>query len=364
MLELDRLSKAFALLMLTTAALGCGDDTETTPNGGGGAAPTTGGGGFGGAGGAGAGGSGGEGGSGGAEVCLPNEGVTLALTNLYFGQGMNGEWKNVGLNIDGLVSDATSSDLCQPNSAGSPDVAYPDGVDGIDNSFGHNLLPLILSVVPTWPDGVNAYLDEGRFNTMMKMYCMPDSGDAPVMLTKVFGGTELGSVPQYDGTDLWPVAPEILADPQDPESSTLVFENSSITGQLFDSGTQQTFVLTIPIEFNDQSTQLKLTLYGAQVVMTLSEDRRSATGGVIGGVLNTEEIIDQVSKVVAMADLCGDSLYDQVVTLVRQASDIMTDGTQDPSLTCDGISFGVQFEMSEVQIGDVGPESPPGMGCP
>jgi hypothetical protein len=40
------------------------------------------------------------------------------------------------------------------------------------------------------------------------------------------------------------------------------------------------------------------------MTMTLSEDRKSATGGVIGGVLNTEEFIDQVKKVGWMGDLC------------------------------------------------------------
>ncbi len=360
MLELARFRGTLPLFLAAAAAVGCGDDVEPGPGGGGASTVSTGG--SGGVGGLG--GSGGEGGTGGEATCLPTDGVTLALTELYFGQGTNGEWKNVGLNIDGLVSDGTSTDVCQPAEGGDPDVAYPDGEGGIDNSFGKNLLPLILSVVPTWPDGVNAYLEEGRFNAMLKMYCLPPTGDVPVLITKVFGGTELGSVPAYDGTDVWPVVPEILGDPQDPESSTLVFENSSVIGSTFDSGTQETFILTIPIEFNEQSTLLKLTLYGAQVTMTLSEDRKSATGGVIGGVLNTEEIIAQVSKVVAMADLCDDALYDQVVTLVRQSSDIMSDGTQDPGQICDGISFGVRFEMQEVQLGDVGPEAPPGVGCP
>jgi len=45
-------------------------------------------------------------------------------------------------------------------------------------------------------------------------------------------------------------------------------------------------------------------------------------------------------------------------------SDIMTDGSQDPTKECDGISFGIQLEMKEVQIGEVGPPADPGGACP
>ena len=94
---------------------------------------------------------------------------------------------------------------------------------------------------------VNVYLLEGKFNTMVKMYCLQPSGDQE-LVSKVFGGTDLGALPLYDGSDVWPVAPEILSDPQDPESSTLVFENSTIVDNEFDSGPNEEFILSIPAE--------------------------------------------------------------------------------------------------------------------
>ncbi len=365
MLGLDRFCGVLALVTAAAAAVSCGGDedapanaqTSSTTASSSSSSSGTGGSG-------GTGGTGGDGGGGGAPTCPPTEGTTLALTKLYFGEGQSGEWKGVGLNIDGLVSDATSTDVCQPNSGGYPDTAYPDGDNGIDNSFGKNLLPTIIGLVPNWPAEVNTYLDIGYFNAMLKMYCLPPTGDAPQLTTKVFGGSFLGYAPKYDGTDMWPVAPEILADPQDPESSTLVFENSSVIGTTFDSGKGETFVLTIPMDYNGNHATIKLTLYAAQVIMTLSADRKSATGGVIGGVLNTEEFIDQVKKVGWMADFCGDPVFDGILTDVRRVSDIMTDGTQDPTKECDGISFGIQFEMKEVQLGDVGIPADVGMACP
>ncbi len=42
----------------------------------------------------------------------------------------------------------------------------------------------------------------------------------------------------------------------------------------------------------------------------------------------------------------------------------MSDGTQDPTKTCDGISIGLGFEMTLAQRGGVGPAKPTQMACP
>lgn len=359
MLELARCGRAFLPMVVVLSGASCGDDPESATGGGGGtsastttAASTTG-----------AGGSGGEGGMGGSYVCGQDEGLVLALTELDFGAGIPGGWKKIGMNIDGLVSDASSTDLCQVYPGSYPAYAYPDGDDGIDNAFGKNALPLIGTVFPDFQTRVNDYLETGKFNAMMKIYCLPPTGDAPQLTTKVFGGTDLGHTPAYDGSDVWPVAPELLSDLQDPESSTLVFPASSVIGDAYDSGPNVYFVLSIPLVLNDQEQVIKLSVHSARVTLTLSSDRKSATG-VLAGVLNTEEAIDQLKKIAFMADQCADQTYLDALTLMRQMSDIMTDGTQDTTATCDGISFGVKFTLAEVQLGDVGPTAPRGMACP
>src|SRR5215510_1795150 len=106
--------RVYGAVVLVTAAVAtaasCGGDSETKGTGGGGqggstssstAASSS--------------SSSSSTGSGGG-TCGPTEGTTLAITKLYFGEGNNGQWKSFGFNIDGLVSDATSTDLCQPNS--------------------------------------------------------------------------------------------------------------------------------------------------------------------------------------------------------------------------------------------------------
>lgn len=352
-----RVQLAFALA--TTLAVGCSDSssTDTTGN-------TAG---IGGQGGnissSSSTGGGGAGGVGGAPTCM-GEGTVLAATELFFGEGNSGEWKAFGFNVDGLISTASSKDVCMPNSGAATSTPYPDGDEGIDNSFGKNLLPLILSLYPTWVTDINNGIQKGFFTSMLKLYCLPPEGDVPVLTTKLFGGTPLGTPPLFDGTDKWPVAPELLSNAMDPESSTVIFSKASVTGNAYDSGDKDTFILTVPLKTMTETTSIKLTLYSAEIRMTLSDDRKSATSGMIGGVLDTEEFVAEVKKVGALLGLCESPVFANLLTQVRQASDILTDGTQDPTKTCNGISMGMAFEMKEIQLGEVGPVTPVGMACP
>jgi hypothetical protein len=295
---------------------------------------------------------------------MAGEGTVLAGTKLVFGEGNSGQWKSVGFNLDGLVSTAASKDVCKPNSGAFGITPYPDGDQGIDNSFGKNLLPQIIALSPTWVSDVNNGIKNGFFNVLLKMECLPPTGDVPALTTKLFGGTTLGTVPKFDGTDKWPVTPELLSNTMDPESSTIVFNNSSVMGTTYDAGKNVTFILTVPVKTPTASTSIKLTLYAARTTMTFGPDRKSATNGTIGGVLNTEEFVAEIRKVGFLLNLCNSPLFTNLVTQIRQASDIMADGTQDPNKTCDGISMGLGFEMKEVQLGDVGPGIPVGVACP
>jgi hypothetical protein len=290
-------------------------------------------------------------------------GPVLSVRQLYFGEGNSGEWKKVGYDLDGKASTGSSKDLCMLNSGGMASTSQPDGDNGIDNSFGKNLLPTILSLYPTWTTDINNGIQNGRFTALVKLLCLPDTGDVKQFTTELYAGTTLPMAPAFDGSDKWPVEPGLLSDPLDPLSSTVLFPNSSLTGVTFDAGKDGKFIISVPVRTMTDSTSMKLTLYAAHITMTMSADRKSATGGMIGGVLNTEEFVAEVKKVGFLLQLCGNPLFDNLVNQVRQASDIMDDGTQDPMQVCNGISMGLGFDMSAAQIGDVGPANVVGMSC-
>src|SRR6185312_3714582 len=122
-------------------------------------------------------------------ACPSMMGTAFAVSQLAFGDGNNGEWKSLGFNIDGQSWTSTSTTHCKPNDGADPNTAFPNGNNGIDNSFGHNLLPIIVGVDPTLVSDTNNGLMNGIFSVLLKMYCLPTSGDVDGMTTKLFGGT-------------------------------------------------------------------------------------------------------------------------------------------------------------------------------
>ncbi len=67
--------------------------------------------------------------------------VSLAMTQVNFDSPTADAWKTIGFNLDGKVTTATSTDVCQLLSAAAP-ATQDDGQDGIDNSYGENICPI------------------------------------------------------------------------------------------------------------------------------------------------------------------------------------------------------------------------------
>src|ERR1700727_1061521 len=103
-------------------------------------------------------------------VNLCPDSPVLAVERLYFGEGDSGQWKQYGFNIDGIFNtNAMSTNLCQPADGGMASAIYPEGNNGINNSFGANILPLILGLDSTWPTDVNNAIQAGTFTVLLQM---------------------------------------------------------------------------------------------------------------------------------------------------------------------------------------------------
>jgi len=103
-------------------------------------------------------------------------GTTQAVNKLFLGDtDRNGTanptngWKNYGFNLDGLKSTKTSKNLCKPRSGGTAAAVYPDGTDGIDNSFGKNILPIILGLASDLSTTANQSIADGDFTIMVEI---------------------------------------------------------------------------------------------------------------------------------------------------------------------------------------------------
>jgi len=301
--------------------------------------------------------------TGGMLGCVTPDGLIVAMNHIYAGdKDPNGTtsstaWEQYGLNIDGLNTTNNFAGHCQPNSGGTPSQAFLNGNAGIDNSFGHNIVPLLGTVAQGWSDNINMNItagDAGYFFDLVGATIMPDQTG---ITTRFYSGDQLGYAPKFDGTDCWPVDGATVNNPNDITSAKVVFSGGSLASNVWTSGPPQTLSLTIAV----QGAALTLTLHHAVVQAPFTVDHKGTVLGQISGVLGTEEFVNTVKQLAGTFDpsLCSGSALMAIESQIRQASDIMVDGTQDPNQTCNGISIGLGFTAKQIKLGGVGPASPP-----
>ena len=301
-----------------------------------------------------------------AEAPAPDGAGTtvVAIKKLYLGDTnrdgtankVNG-WKQYGYDLDNVASTATSTDLCKPRNNTSPKSLYPDGNKGIDNSFGKNILSIITALASDASTKVNQGITEGKFTIMLSMDKLGAGKNYNGVVTKLYGGSELGSAPKFDGTDMWPVVPELLAVDSDITTAKVQFPGAYIVNNTWVSGGKGEVALNLSVS----GVTLELTISSAILSMELSADHKSATNGTIAGVLPTEVLTSELRKVAGSIDasLCKGGAVDSLIAQIEQASDIMKDGSQDKDAVCDGISIGLGFDGGIVQLGAIGPKAGP-----
>src|SRR5262249_17910400 len=144
-------------------------------------------------------------------------------------------WRQYGFNIDGVVSDPSSTGLCQPYAGALKDKVYQDGNAGIDNSFGENILPALLAINPHLSQQVSAGIQSGQFTLLFKLDGLGPSADYDPIATKLYEAAPLGGFAAFDGTDCWPVQPGFLSNPTDIESSIVAFPSATLASNVWSS---------------------------------------------------------------------------------------------------------------------------------
>ncbi len=297
--------------------------------------------------------------------------VVFAIKKLYLGDtdrnGMpdakNG-WKQFGYDLDGHITDCTGNacqqitDQCLPAASGSPAVAYPDGNDGIDNSFGENILPIILGIQMDASTTINQAITDGKFTILIDVHKLGSKSDYNPLTAGLYAGGAFpdGSPkPKFDGSDKWPLLPELLnnGNVNDPK---VKFPMSYVNNNTWVSGSAAPVTLQLSVAgFN-----LELDIQHAILSFDMTPDHKSAKNGTVAGVLDTEQFVTELKQVAGSFDmsLCSGNTIDSIVGQIRQASDIMKDGTAGaPPAVCNGISIGLGFDAGIVQLGPVLPKS-------
>lgn len=300
-------------------------------------------------------------------ACTSGSEIVLAMDHIFLGDTdrdgapnpTNG-WKQYGFDIDQLVSTKESTNLCKPKLGAPPVVVYPDGAEGRDNSFGKNVLPIVLGLDAYATIGTNDAILKGQLTHLVQIDEFEPVSTCSTPL-RVFLGAPLGKPPLWNGSDVWSIDPSSLTNAADPKSAKWsvedgVVENATVSGR--SGGTIDLLVIF------SGGLPLRLHVHDARISFVVElGSSLTVTRGDIGGVLDPEELVSDLVQLAGTFDpsLCDPSspTMASITNQIRQASDILLDGKQDPNKECNGISIGVGFTMKLASLGGVAKPSPP-----
>ena len=256
-------------------------------------------------------------------------------------------WKDYGYNIDGLTTTKTDSNVCTRVGGADP-AKQEDGNGGIDNAFGRTVLGFILGLVPTPSKTINDSIQGGSFTVLLEVTGLTD--DPKQTNTGLSGRLLVGGA--YDDSDGGtPKKPTFAPDDNWPFRAMPIIP---ITGAYVNNGT---FVngaggATVELALFIQGVQLSLSINRAAITFDHTGPN-DITNGTISGVINTEALVSGIEKVAGRisTQLCGGSTLDTIKQTIRQASDILSDGSNKAGVNCDAISIGIGFTGKK--IGDL-----------
>jgi hypothetical protein len=272
-------------------------------------------------------------------------------------------WKKYGFDLDGWSSDAKFGAHCKAVGGAKKTDIRLDGEHGIDNSFGKNLTNGFLAAL--WPNPTSALTmatAAGQGTTVLRIHGLALAGDQVGLTTELINvsGSKDGQdqliapteTQWQDGSYVWrPRGEQAGTD----GGSTITLEGGYVVGDLWVSGGPATF----PIVVDVKGYPLTLSLHNARMMGRLSADRRSMTEGIIGGVLDTGEAITRLHSLqgrISDTFCTGSTIgYSEPI---RPASDILDDGTQDPTKDCNAISVGFGFVTAPASLGEPTPVVP------
>jgi hypothetical protein len=294
-------------------------------------------------------------------------GTTFAIHQMLLGDtsrdgtaDMNA-WAQYGMNLDGKVTSACSTDVCTA-AQGAPRVTQVDGANGIDNSWGENILPIVMFGAGNGTASTNnTAIDKGVWTLMLDVANLTTdpAQTAPSTPAQAFVGALFPGTPTWTPADSWPVDPSLLNDGKTiARGSTTQFPLASIAMGAWAGGATG----AIPVDINFPTGRLHLTVHLPRVTF-LHTQPGQATMGVIAGILDPPELL--AAFVAAVGPATGGSIcprsgtFNSLTKLLMQAQDILLDGTNTPGVPCNAVSIGLGFTADEI-----GPPQSVGMPPP
>jgi hypothetical protein len=294
---------------------------------------------------------------------------TFAVRTIYLGDTERDggasptAWQHYGYDLDSLSTTGDSIAPCRLMD-GVPRSTQLDGVDGIDNSFGAHVLPILEW---TWHDTFAIKAQESFSNG--------DTNDLAVIrglgadeagyrwhTGAILVSAPLGHPPAWQYADIFDVDRTTLQT-SSLDSALLAFDHAYVSDGVFVAFPVGSGWISIGVV---DRIKFELPVTHALLTMRIAANASYATGGVIAGIIPTESFISFARDIAGHVSpaLCEAQAFDSIAQQLRQASDIRVDGRTDPSLPCDGISFGIGFEATRVILGSTATVPPLPDACP
>jgi len=287
--------------------------------------------------------------------------INFALHHLWLGDSLPDStfttdttgtiWQKFGYNIDGLITNQYSTDVCTLNKArGATQLTQVDGDNGIDNSFGANIVPLLSSALSNLSQSVSKSISDGSFTILVDTVGLTSSPTQTNTGLKgeLFSGASYGGTPPITDagafvvTDNWPIGSNSLSMGTNLDAGSVVgFPTAYVSNGLWVNGSPADLTLLLLL----QGQPLVLRIHEAVVTFNHTVDgsgQDHATNGIISGVLKTTEFLTEINEVAAAQQYCSEASL--LLNFIGSASDIMHDGTNAAGKPCDGISIGLAFD--------------------
>jgi hypothetical protein len=284
----------------------------------------------------------------------------FAIHHLHLGDELDpttgaADWASYGYDIDHKDTTATSTDVCAL-AANASTRNQVDGPNGIDNSFGENIVPLLAAVVGNPSATEDTALANGQFTLMFDVKGLDESNltqTATGLSGQIFGGLAFNqgpngssALPTFTAGDEWPLDPTFLPNGVTaPVTSNELFASPYIANGTFvgpvGSG------VTVSLLFQGAPFVLKIQ----HPVVTFVNGGTHQSSGIISGVILTQDLVSAFQSIAGNIStaFCGSSAaFQQVVSAIEQSADIMHDGTNAVGAPCDAISIGLGFDADEI----------------
>jgi hypothetical protein len=267
--------------------------------------------------------------------------IYFAVRQLYVGDtdfnnnASDNAWKDIGFNIDGYTSDKDFSGQCKEVTKQVRADIRTDGTNGIDNAFGNIIIAQKTLPIDNASQAATGAIEGGSFSLLMKFANLGTGKEYSEINAQVLPvGMPEGVIPKFDGKDSW--------SPFDPtDAPPIDFKGGWVAQNTWVSGSKG----TLPLNLEISGIKITLAIQQAQISAEFNDDHTEVVKGIIGGSLETTDLITSLKGVAGSQNLCG-AAFDSIAEQIKAASDSLKAGGQDPAVTCDSISIGIGFKAT------------------